>query len=443
MTPALRRLPERLEDRLRHSRIVRESIARLLGLAGGLAPSLKKRCQLTMRALETTQNAAFRKCLVTRLNRWDAFSKRDLWLELARTSPRYQSQFSHRMTLGRSIIMKAPSSGGEKGALLMTFEYNWARLFLGLDPEGLKWMNKHFNFVLSTSWSPTDYAMLALAVSCVPGRLFVQSCNYDECAGIESLHPRLRSLKTLPCDWIDPTGFQSKAFDERSIDLLMVANWGKFKRHWEFFEMLTQMPANLKVVLIGQKSDGRDKTFIEQMARDHGVRQSLIVHESLRIHEVAAMQSDAKVSIIMTRREGCCVAAVESLMAGCALAMRDDAHVGPKAYINERTGRRLRPGHLAEDITRLLDEAHGMDPHGWCLENACHTRSRALLNDQLRAYELAEGRPWTQDIMQPRWYPHPTFAYAEEQQAMKPIYDELHTRFPQVFGTDLLEKSWH
>jgi hypothetical protein len=222
----------------------------------------------------------------------------------------------------------------------------------------------------------------------------------------------------------------------------MVANFGEFKRHWEFFEMLTQMPSSLKVVLVGQRSGGRNKAFIERMAREHGVKQQITVYESLDIKDVVAIQSDSKVSIIMTRREGCCVAAVESMMAGCALAMREDAHVGPKAYINDRTGRQLRPGHLVEDLQRLLNDAPNMDPRAWCLENTCNTLSHLRLNDQLRSYETKEGRLWTKDIITPRWYPHPTFAKPEEQEAMKPIYDKLHQRYPNVFAADLRMESW-
>jgi hypothetical protein len=436
------RLLNRYQDSLRYSLRFRCALAQLYACAGLLSPTLTIRCLLTSRALEFTDNAGLRDRLVARLNAWGAFEKSDIWLDLARKSPRYQSQFRHKMTLGRSIVLKAPGENGEKGALLLTFEYNWARLFLGLDPAGLAWINENFNLVLSTSWSPTDYAMLALALSCVPGRLFVQSCNYEECAFIEALHPRLCCLKTLPCDWIDPTGFQAKSPDKRSIDLLMVANFGQFKRHWEFFEMLSQMPKSLKVVLVGQRSGGRNKAFIERMAREHGVKQQITVYESLDIKDVVTIQSDSKVSIIMTRREGCCVAAVESMMAGCALAMREDAHVGPKAYINNRTGRQLRPGHLVEDLQRLLDDAHNMDPRAWCLENTCNTLSHLRLNDQLRSYETKEGRLWTKDIITPRWYPHPTFAKVEEQEAMKPIYDKLHQRYPNVFAADLRMESW-
>src|SRR5256885_16271715 len=63
----------------------------------------------------------------------------------------------------RTIVLKAPQANGERGVLLVMFEYNWLRLFANvLDLEHL---NERFHLVLSTSWSPTDYALLGLALS--------------------------------------------------------------------------------------------------------------------------------------------------------------------------------------------------------------------------------------------------------------------------------------
>lgn len=435
-------LKTRLGDSLRHSKLVRELAAHALSFAGVCSREKKRRLQHTTHALELTEGRILRSRLVRRLHQAGAFDLENVWIEIARSSPRYQTQFKQKMTLGRSIVLKGHGPGGEKGALLMTFEYNWARLYLGLTHEERIWFDGHYNVVLSTSWSPTDYAMLCLALACTRSQVFVQSCNLSECAAIEALHPRLSCLRTMPCDWIDADGFPAMSKKEREIDLLMVANWGSFKRHWEFFHTLSQMKPDLKVVLIGQKSEGRDKNYILQLAQHLGVKQKLEIHESLPIDRVAEIQSDSKVSVIMTRREGCCVAAVESLMAGCALAMREDAHVGPVAYINERTGMRLRPGHLAEDLQSLLDKAERLAPRNWCIDNALNTRSHHLLNEQLKAYELSLGHPWSRDIVLPRWRPHPTFAKDDEQQMMKPVYDELHERFPQVFADDLIENSW-
>ncbi|WP_395736479.1 glycosyltransferase [Prosthecobacter sp.] len=442
MSRLLRLLPERLQDDLMHSRTLRSICARAAVVVAGVVPGHQRKLRWLTRALEMSGSLAFHQSIASRLLQQGFFDQRAPWVETVKSSGRYREHFGRRSTLNRSVILKAPGADGEKGLLLMTFEYNWARLCLGLSEEELAWMAANFNFVFSASWSPTDYAVLGLVVACFPGTLFVQSCNYAERQLIEAFHPRLRCLETLPCDWISPGSHNPKPFAERSIDLLMVANWGRFKRHWEFFETLAQLPADLKVHLIGQPAEGRDSNFIRQLARQKGVPQQLTIHERLPIHEVAALQSDARVSVIMSRREGCCVAAVESLMAGCALAMRDDAHVGPVEYINSRTGVRLRPGHLAEDLQNLLQRAPQTEPREWCLQNASGDPSWQKLNRLIREHEIANARPWTQDLAVPSWRPHPTFRLVEEQQRLRPIYQELHSKFPRVFAEDLAENSW-
>lgn len=324
----------------------------------------------------------------------------------------------------------------------MTFEYNWARLLLGIPDAEFQWIDDHYDLVLSASWSPTDYAVLALAVSKVRGTVFVQSCNYDEVAKIERFHPRLKCLPTLPCDWINPDLYQPKPFAERTTDIVMVANWGEFKRHWDLFRALAELPPDLKVVLIGQKEGGRTTQFIRDLARQFGARQELEIHESIPIQEVAAHQCNAKVSVIMSRREGCCVAAVESLFAGCALTMRSDAHVGPQAYINEQTGARLRPAHIAEDLRGLLARSGALRPREWAVANLACNVSHEKVNTMLRSEAVGAGKPWTRDIALPQWRPHPTFANREQQETMRPAYQQLHEKWPAVFSASLWSESW-
>ncbi len=316
-----------------------------------------------------------------------------------------------------------------------------ARMSTWLDDSELSRFGRHpagrpFGFSADT------YAVLALAASRVSGTVFVQSCNYGEIPAIEHFHPRLKCLATLPCDWINPALYSPKPAAERTTDIVMVANWGAFKRHWELFRALAVMPPTLKVVLIGQREGGRTIETLRRLARDFGVRQELQFLESIPIEEVAMQQCKAKVSVIMTRREGCCVAAVESLFAGCALAMREDAHVGPLAYINPRTGLRLRPGRLAEDLMTLVKQAPSLDPRGWAEENVAGPVSRHKLDELLATHAKSTGRPWTRDVVQPQWRPHPAFAREEDREAMRTVYEELSRRFPQVFSDKLLTESW-
>ena len=431
-----------LKDSVRYSAAARNILGCFHYLRALCRADAAARAAGMARALGTGPSEALVGACFRALKECPGFEDSGAWMRALANSSRYPALISTDPALSRSMILKAPKPSGEKGVLLMTFEYNWARLLMGVPEPDFRWIDEHYDLVLSASWSPTDYALLGLVLSRVRGTVFVQSCNYGEIATIERMHPRLKCLPTLPCDWINPELYRPKPFAERTTDIVMVANWGEFKRHWDFFRALAGMPRDLKIVLIGQREPGRSQDDIRCLARAFGAQQEIEIHESIPIDQVAAHQCNAKVSVIMTRREGCCVAAVESLFAGCALAMRADAHVGPLAYINERTGKKLRTGHIAEDLMILLRETAGLHPQQWAAENLACNVSRQKANATLKAAAELRGQPWTQDIVQPQWRPHPTFAEETERESLRPAYHELHRRFPRVFPESLILESW-
>jgi glycosyltransferase involved in cell wall biosynthesis len=430
----------RWQDRLRHSLWVREGAGWWNGLRARAQRSRVSALAHDCRALDLAESKLLE--VVARARIMPQLADVPLLRKLVAGLPRYRESLPTQPGLTRSLLLKAPTEGGEKGVLLLYFEYNWVRLLLGLSDAELKWLGQRYDLILAASWSPTDYAALALAVATLPDGAWLQPANRAEVAKLTAFHPNLRLLDSLACDWVNPDFYQPKPFAERSIDLLMIANWGKFKRHWDFFAALTQLPKDLRVVLIGQKEGGRTTASIQQEAKRIGVPQHLEMHESLTIEQVTAMQSAAKVSGLTSRREGGCVAAVESLFAGCALAMRADAHVGSRAHINPQTGALLRPGKMAEDLMALLQRAGDLRPREWAIENISCQQTTAKLNAALKAQAEAEARPWTHDLVLANWRPHPTFAHPAEQEQMRPAYEELHQRFSEVFPADLWRESW-
>lgn len=420
-------------DSLRHSHFLRKCNAFRLFLLGALASDPSKSARLWCQAIGFGEGPGTGDRILSCLKSRFRFEEcPGLWDKVVRGLPRYRDLLDSDPALTRSIILKAPGEGGEKGVLLMYFEYNWIRLLAGLSDAEFKWLEERFDFVFSTSWSPTDYAALAYLVSRTNGPVFVQPCNFTERARLEAVHPRVKVLDSLPCDWINP-GFYVDPPKDRPIDFVMVANWGEFKRHWDFFLALRKLPKNLRVVLVGQKEGGRDGEFIRALAAEIGVKQDLEIHQSMPIEGVTLLQKQAKVSLIFSRREGCCVAAVESLFAGCALGMRADAHVGPLAYINESTGLRLRPAHLADDLRRLLEIAPGLDPAAWARENLSCFTTHEKTNRQISESARLRGLPWTRDLAVPHWRPYPRYVHDEDAEGFRPLYEELNRRFPKVF----------
>ena len=397
-----------------------------------------RRANLLMRAYRLAGKKPARDALRGRAQSYLNGAKGTIWREQQVGWSRYP-RAAESSRINRTIVLKAPRPNGEKGVLLVMFEYNWLRLLANI--KDLGYLSEKFDVILSTSWSPTDYALLALALQSLRGTVFVQACNYDEIPWIEEFSPRLKCLPCIACDWINPDCYQPKPFAQRQTDILMVANWAPFKRHWQFFDALRRMPRNLRVTMIGQQEGPHTLARLRDQAALFGVKQDINFVENISIDEVTRHQCNSKISLILSRREGCCVAAVESLFADSPLGMMQNAHVGPRSYINNETGVLLTPDRLNLQLQRFLDNAEVFHARVWATETiSCH-RSIAKVNTLLHSQAEQRNAPWTADLKTPYWRPYPVFLNPGDREEMQPVYEDLHARFPEVFGPDLLDKG--
>src|SRR5260370_22529375 len=77
------------------------------------------------------------------------------------------SRFMVPAGLTRSIILKAPGPGGEKGVLLLTAEYNWLKLLT--TPGDFTALEAEYTVLMSAGWSPIDYMLVGLALRQIKG----------------------------------------------------------------------------------------------------------------------------------------------------------------------------------------------------------------------------------------------------------------------------------
>src|SRR5262249_30523684 len=210
-----------------------------------------------------------------------------------------------RKALTTSLVLKAPGPGGEKGVLYCSFEYNWMRLVAHYDAAAVL---RDYYLVGATSGARNDYASMMAFAGLSPDPLFICVSNLADLQPLRILGPVVEPLPILAGDWVNPDHFTPKAHRDRTIDILMVAAWSKLKRHWLLFEALRDMPRNLRVVLVGRNDTGRTEREIRDEARAFGARQDIELHTNLEIDEVYALQCDARISAIFTKREGSCVA---------------------------------------------------------------------------------------------------------------------------------------
>jgi hypothetical protein len=199
----------------------------------------------------------------------------------------------------------------------------------------------------------------------------------------------------MSCDWLNPADFVPRPAEHRAIDVIMVASWGRYKRHWVLFEALRSLPAQLRIVLVGGRSEGRTLLDVKRDAALWNVRQDITFRENLPIDQVNQLQSSARLALQFSGREGACVAVTEAMMGGTPVGITADSHIGASVHINQLTGRRLPRRRLSFHIQEMLDSTAGYAPRAWLIENACHATSSASLNDHLEHHARSRGDAWT------------------------------------------------
>jgi len=226
---------------------------------------------------------------------------------------------------------------------------------------------------------------------------------------------------------VDPAWYKPVPFEQKDVDIVMLANFGTYKRHWELFKALRRMPEHLKVVLIGTHNGKRDDETIRQEAKAFGVNPDrFIIRRSPSHVEVRETLARAKTSLIFSLREGSCMDIVESMFADTPVGMFSDAKVGSRKFINDQTGRFLSHQNLPRQLMEFLKDSDSYTPRKWVMDNQIHCLgSSNTLNDVIRDAELKAGNEWTRDTMPHMWAPLPTLVNSDDYAAVAADYDHI------------------
>jgi glycosyltransferase involved in cell wall biosynthesis len=331
----------------------------------------------------------------------------------------------------KAAILKPCVGPNEKGVLFISFEGQWIKL---LRPTNFRELADRYTVIAAPSYSPphvlVNYAFPAL----FPGPVFTLISNPNDLHVFPRMGNNLVVVPLYASSWVNPDLFQPLPRAERSWDLLMVANFAKFKRHHAFFSALRSLPRDLRVLLIGQNQDGRDADTIRATARWYGALDRFTLRSNQPYREVVAAFCQARASVVLSKREGSCVAIAESLFADAPAAMLRDAGIGSRAFINEQTGRFLDDNTLARDLADFVQNADRYQPRAWAEQNISCWKSSQILNDLLKAKALELGQAWTQDIAPLQWSPDPLLARPEDRQRLASERQDILARFGLEIG---------
>jgi glycosyltransferase involved in cell wall biosynthesis len=233
-----------------------------------------------------------------------------------------------------------------------------------------------------------------------------------------------------------PEAVQPVPHAQRDIDLLMVANFAKFKRHFALFRAVRHLPRSWRIHLIGQAQDGRTAETARALAEAYGVGDRFTIQSDARHDEVARAFARSRLSLILSKREGSCVVVAESMFADTPVGVLEGAELGSRTFINPQTGRLLKEGNLAGQLIAFHARSAEFAPRAWAVENiSCH-RSIAVLNEFLRRLSLDQGQEWTQDILAMCRRPDPRLIRPEDWQKVAPARQTFLTRWGLELGHD-------
>lgn len=327
----------------------------------------------------------------------------------------------------KGVILKKPVSEREKGVLFIAFEDHWLRLLRYADLEAL---HRKYHLVLAPTWSPPHDLPMTLAAKMWPGTLFnIMSAVVDQDV-FARLADNLVSIPLISSNWVNPDVFAGDKNLPTEFDIVMLANFAVYKRHWLMFDVLSKLPPTTKLLLLGRGWEGRSADVIMNEARAFDCADKVTMKEGLSDAEMVRAIKSARVSLIFSGNEGACVAVVEAMFADVPVGLFEDAIIGSKACINEHTGRLLSRANVVEELNEFISNYKQYAPRQWVLENGVSfVRSTEILNKAIQDAALEMGEEWTLDIHQHQWRPNPTYLSDDICREMRPYYDTFENDF--------------
>src|SRR5262249_48829666 len=137
----------------------------------------------------------------------------------------------HDPRIAKAAILKPWVEPNERGVLFISFEAQWAKL---LNQRHLHAFSDRYTIVVAPSSSPHNFINYVFP-HMYPGRIFTLISNPHDLAVLPHVSSTLTVVPLYASHFVNPDLYQPLPRAERSYDLLMVASWGKVKRHHAFF----------------------------------------------------------------------------------------------------------------------------------------------------------------------------------------------------------------
>jgi hypothetical protein len=300
--------------------------------------------------------------------------------------------------LGSSVMVLKSPGPNEKGVVLANYSYVFplfAKLF------DLERIFEKYYIVLEPSWSGyCDLDLLCYSYATSP--VFVESIEPRDTDFVRAINANFVPVPTAANWWIDHRIFRPLPEVGKDVDVIMVAGWGRYKRHHRLFAALRQLRSRgmkLKTSLVGYPLE-MTKEDIAREAMQTGVFDQIELHEWLSPAEVNHQLNRAKVNLLWSRREGVNRAIVEGMLAGVPCIVREGFNYGCHyPHINPQTGCYSTERQLPETLAQMCENYRDFRSRQWVIDNMSCQRGTELMGAAIKNVALSAGGNWTKELV--------------------------------------------
>ena len=305
-------------------------------------------------------------------------------------------RFHDNVRINRSAVIKPYIGEREPGIVVVSFESELGKLALA---GSLEEFEKHYRVMFLPSWQPVYSKELSVFDSRVTKPYFILPSSLMDGPLVESYSLKAEFLPFHAASWVNAELYREPKAD-RDIDLIMLANFSRRKRHWRLFELMKDLPQSVRCVVAGVSMGQRTKESVLSEAKLFGVGERVSIIEGASDAELRELLRRSRLFCAMSTKEGSYIGVVEGLMAGVPVAMVRGARVGSRAYINSETGFFIDDNRNgAKQLATALERSGDLAPQDWAKREISAQVNCKKLGDTLRSWSIRNALQWSEDIL--------------------------------------------
>lgn len=296
----------------------------------------------------------------------------------------------------RSILIKKYVSPLEKGLILVSFENQLQKL---AELPSFNELEKKYTLIFVPSWQPFFSISLYMFLSKITEPFWIMPSSSRDMKLCDTVGPLCLPLPFQASSWVNGDKFALNR-GARDIDIIMLANFSEYKRHWLLFEALAELDDKFNVIIAGRPLGKRNRAALIEEAASFGVAERVNIVENPSNEEIIDMLSRSKIFCALSHKEGSYIAVAEALFADIPVAIFEDAIIGSKDYINAQTGVLLnKQTKLSLQLNEMINKFDKFEAAVWAKDNISAKVNCLKLNSILEQHSLASGLEWTENIL--------------------------------------------